>query len=60
MCSPHSLLIERLLETLSLAKSLEQQEKPNPVTRAALQHSMEDLIADLQAAGLQRQQGTPE
>jgi hypothetical protein len=44
-----SRLIERLLETLSLAESYEEQNPPNPVTRAALQHSMQDLIAELQA-----------
>jgi len=61
MCAgSHSHLIERLLETLSLAKCLEQQDQPNPITRAALQHSMEDLIAELEATGLQPQRGTTE
>ena len=53
-------LIEHLLEALSLAESLEQQDPPNPVTRAALHHSMWDLLAELDAAGNQQEQGTSE
>lgn len=45
----HPVLIHRLLETLSLAESLEQQNPPNPITRAALQHSMQDLLGFLKA-----------
>jgi len=52
-----SRLIEHLLETLSLAQCLEQQDPPNPVTRAALQHSMSDLVAELEASDLGAHQG---
>jgi len=55
--SSRSPLIEHLLETLSLAEQFEEQDPPNPVTRAALHHSMQDLIADLQATGLCLEQG---
>ncbi len=49
--SSRSLLIEHLLETLSLAEQYEDQDPPNPITRAALHHSLHDLIADLEATG---------
>lgn len=42
-----SRLIEHLLGALSLAEALEMQAPPNPVTRAALQHAIQDLIAEL-------------
>lgn len=44
-----SRLIEHLLEALSIAEALEAQDSPNPVTRAALQHTIQDLIAELKA-----------
>jgi hypothetical protein len=43
------LVIEHLLETLSLAQYLEMQDTPNPITSAALKHSAADLIAELSA-----------
>jgi len=49
MPEQHPRLIEHLLETLSLAVSCETQNPPNPVTRAALQHSAQDLMAALHA-----------
>jgi hypothetical protein len=42
-----SRLVERLLETLSLAEHYEEQNPPNEITRAALQASLQDLIAEL-------------
>lgn len=60
LTSSRSRLIEHLLETLSLAESYEEQNPPNPVTRAALQHSMQDLIADLEAAGMRPTEGRHE
>lgn len=45
----HRSLVDRLLETLSLAKCLEDQDPPNPITRAAFQHSMQDLLAEFKA-----------
>jgi hypothetical protein len=53
-------LVEHLLEALSLAISSEAQDPPNPITRAALQHSMQDLIAELRALGGESQQETPD
>jgi hypothetical protein len=47
---PRSRLSLRLLEALSLALSLEQQAQPNPITQAALHHSVKDLIAEMQQA----------
>ena len=58
--SSRSRLIEHLLEILSLAEHYEEQNPQNPVTRAALQHSMQDLIADLEAAGLGSTEGRQE
>jgi len=40
--------VEHLSEALSLAMCCEAQDPPNPITRAALQHSVQDLIAELQ------------
>jgi hypothetical protein len=45
-------VIEHLLQTLSLAEHYEDQDPPNPITLAALQSSMHDLIADLETTGL--------
>ena len=42
----------RLLEALSLARSLEGQDPPNPITLAALLHSIQDLIAELQVSDI--------
>lgn len=60
--SPHSRspLLEHLLETLSLAECLEQQDPPNPITRAALQHSVRDLLAEIDPAGVRQEQGMGE
>ena len=44
-----SRLIEHLLEALSLAQCYEVQDPPNPITRAALQHALQDLLAELEA-----------
>jgi len=43
-----SRFIEHLHEALSLALCCEAQDPPNPVTRAALQHSIQDLITEFQ------------
>lgn len=42
-----SRLVERLLETLSLAEHYEEQNPPSGITRAALQASLQDLITEL-------------
>ena len=47
-----SRLIEHLLEVLSLSIIWENQDPPNPITRAALQHAMQDLIAEIKALDL--------
>ena len=49
MPEPRSGLIEHLLEALSLAMCCERQDPPNPITRAALQYSVQDLVSELQA-----------
>jgi hypothetical protein len=48
MSELRSRFIEHLLEALSLAMCCETQDPPNPIKRAALQHSVQDLIAELQ------------
>jgi len=48
MPESRSLLVDHLLEALSLAMCWEKQNPPNPITRAALQHSVQDLIVELQ------------
>jgi len=40
---------QHLIETLSLTLSWEAQNPPNPITHAALQHSLQDLIREFQA-----------
>jgi hypothetical protein len=40
-------LTELLIQTLSLAIRYEKQDPPNPVTRAALQHCIHDLVSTL-------------
>ena len=40
-------LIEHLLEALSLAMCCETQDPPNPITLAALQHSIQDLVEEI-------------
>jgi hypothetical protein len=49
MVDTRTSFIEHLLETLSLAACCETQDPPNPITRAALHQSVQDLIAELQA-----------
>jgi len=44
-----SRFIEHFLEALSLALCYKTQDPPNPITRAALQHSVQDLLAEIQA-----------
>jgi hypothetical protein len=55
-----SCLIEHLLETLSLAEHYEEQNTPSPITVAALRHSLQDLISDLKAVGMENELGTQE
>jgi len=43
-----SRLIECLLEALSLAEHYEEQTPPSPITLAALNHSLQDLIAEIE------------
>jgi hypothetical protein len=45
-----SQLIEYLVVALSLAESYEAQDPPNPITRAALQHTVQDVLAELEGA----------
>jgi hypothetical protein len=57
MTFPSSLpsLASRLLEATSLAQCLETQPPPNPITQAALKHSVQDPIAELRAFNFQLQ-----
>jgi hypothetical protein len=50
-----SLVITHLLEALSLEQCLETQDPPNPITSAALKHSIADLIAELHASNFEFQ-----
>jgi hypothetical protein len=43
-----SQLVERLLEALSLALCCESQNPSNPITRAALQHTVQDALAEIE------------
>jgi hypothetical protein len=47
MPESNSPLIEHLLEALSLAMCCEKQDPPNPITLAALQHSIQDLVEEI-------------
>jgi hypothetical protein len=49
MSNSKFLLTERLHEVLSLAMCCETQDPPNPITRAALQHSLQDLIEEIKS-----------
>ena len=48
-------LMEHFLEALSLAHCYETQNPPNPITRAALEHSIRDLIVELQTLNTESQ-----
>jgi len=48
MPEPNSRIVEHLMEALSLAMCCESQNPPSPITRAALQHSVQDLMTELQ------------
>ena len=49
LANVRSRLIERLLETLSLAEHYEERNPTNQITRAALQEALRDLIRELNA-----------
>ncbi len=42
-------LMEHLMEALSLAMCCESQNPPNPITRAALEHAIQDLVEEIRA-----------
>lgn len=47
ICKPRPALVEHLLEALSLALCYDAQKPPNPITRAALQHAVQDALAEI-------------
>ncbi len=59
MDDPHCSLATRMLETVSLALCYETQDPRNPITRAALRHSLQDLVAELQAMDNELSQDRP-
>jgi hypothetical protein len=49
MPNSHHQLMEHLMEALSLAMCCESQNPPNPITRAALEHAIQDLVEEIRA-----------